>query len=112
MLTLPRIGELNRYVDLRRRSDAPVDDIDGESLYDDQRKRWAKIEPVGTAIYSGSAQIGAAITHRIWLRYLDGITDAYEVAFRKSVYRVRRVTDANDARRFTLLEVEELTHGE
>lgn len=112
MLTLPRIGELNRRVSLRRRTDVPVDEVDGESLYDGNRDRWAKIEPVGTAVYSGSAQLGEAITHRIWLRHIEGMTDAHEVVYRKSVYRVRRVTDANDARRFTVLEVEELTHGE
>lgn len=112
MLTLPRIGELNRYVTLRRRSDSPVADVDCEPVYDNVQRRWAKIEPVGTAIYSGSVQVGAAITHRIWVRYLDGLTDAYEVVFRQSEYRVRRVTDANYARRFTLLEVEELTHGD
>lgn len=111
MLPLPRIGELNRRVTLRRRSDAPVGDVDGESLYDESRQRWAKIEPVGAAVYSGSVQIGEAVTHRIWTRYLDGITDAHEVVYRTSVFRVRRVTDANGARRFTVLEVEELTHG-
>ncbi|AIO33467.1 hypothetical protein BPS26883_06146 [Burkholderia pseudomultivorans] len=107
----PRIGELDRRIQLRERRDYPYRDADVESAYPTQRKRWAKIEPVGAAVYSGSVQIDEKVTHRIFLRYVDGVTSDYEAVYRDQVFRVRRVGDLNGVRRFTVLEVEEIQHG-
>ncbi|MBU9581369.1 phage head closure protein [Burkholderia multivorans] len=110
-MRIPRIGDLDRRVQLRERRDYPYRDAELESEFPEQRPRWAKIEPVGAAVYSGSVQIDEKVTHRIYLRYLDGITTDYEVVYREQVFRVKRVGDLNGARRFTVLEVEELQHG-
>ncbi|MGU7813184.1 phage head closure protein [Burkholderia sp. AW49-1] len=110
-MRIPRIGELNRRVQLRERRDYPYRDAELESEFQQQRSRWAKIEPVGAAVYSGSVQIDEKITHRMYLRYVDGVTSDYEVVYREQVFRVKRVGDLNSVRRFTVLEVEELRHG-
>lgn len=110
-MQVPRIGELDRRVILRERCDYPYRDAELESQFPKQRRRWAKIEPVGATVYSGSVQIDEKVTHRIYLRYLDGITTDYEVVYREQIFRVKRVGDLNGARRFTILEVEELRHG-
>lgn len=110
-MRIPRIGELDRRVRLRERRDYPYRDAELESEFPQQRSRWAKIEPVGAAVYSGSIQIDEKVTHRIYLRYIDGVTSDYEVVYREQVFRVRRVGDLNGVRRFTVLEVEELRHG-
>ncbi|WP_081951609.1 head-tail adaptor protein [Pseudomonas cremoricolorata] len=111
-MQIPRIGELTRRVYLRVREDiANPDDPGLQSQYLPAPKTWAKIQPVGNAIYSGSVQTGKAVTHRIILRFRSGITDAHEVVetYRgvDIVYRVRRVSDLGN-RLFTVLEVEEL----
>jgi len=108
----PSIGELNRQVRLRVRSDTAKTDGPGiESAYDYAPKCWAKVQQVGSAIYSGSVQAGVTVTHRITLRFRRGITDAHEVVETFEgvdiIYRVRRVGDL-DNRRFSVLEVEEL----
>ncbi|WP_412526094.1 phage head closure protein [Burkholderia lata] len=110
-MRIPPIGALDRRVQLRERRDYPYRDAEIESEFPKQRPRWAKIEPVGAAVYSGSVQIDEKVTHRIYLRYLDGITTDYEVVYREQVFRVKRVSDLNGARRFTVLEVEELQHA-
>ncbi|MDN7413012.1 phage head closure protein [Burkholderia vietnamiensis] len=110
-MRIPRIGELDRRVQLRERRDYPYRDAELESEFPQQRSRWAKIEPVGAAVYSGSVQIDEKITHRMYLRYVDGVTSDYEVVYREQVFRVKRVGDLNGVRRFTVLEVEELRHG-
>lgn len=110
-MRIPRIGELDRRVQLRERRDYPYRDAELESDFPQQRSRWAKIEPVGAAVYSGSVQIDEKITHRMYLRYVDGVTSDYEVVYREQVFRVKRVGDLNAVRRFTVLEVEELRHG-
>jgi len=104
----PGAGDLNRRITLRRRDDSPAPDGGLSSIFSDERKRWARIEPVGTAIYSGSVQADNKITHRITLRYLGVVPTDFEVLHVGVVYRVKRATDLNGRHRFTVLEVEEL----
>lgn len=104
----PGAGDLNRRVTLRRRSDMPASNGGLDSLFTDERKRWAQIQPVGTAVYSGSIQAATKITHRITLRYLGVLPTDFEVLHGDIVYRVQRATDMNGGHKFTVLEVEEL----
>lgn len=109
----PGAGELDRRVVIRQRVDVP-DDLSGDldSEFPQQRRTWAKVEPVGSLIYSAGVQADDIVTHRVTIRYRHGITDAHEVVERHggvdTVYRVRRSSDLNGRRRFTVLEVEEL----
>jgi SPP1 family predicted phage head-tail adaptor len=104
----PHTGELNRRITLRLRSDVPASDMGLEPVFSEPRKRWAKIEPVGTAIYANGVQTDNKLTHRITLRYHPGITDEHEIVHGETLYRVKRIADLNGAHRFTVLEVEEL----
>lgn len=104
----PSAGELDRRITLRLRSDVPASNQGLDSLFTDQKKRWAKIEPVGTAVYANGVQTDVKITHRVTFYYLKGMSESHEVVHGSTVYRVRRVTDMNGKRRYTLLEVEEL----
>lgn len=108
----PSIGELDRQVRLRVRSDTAKTDGPGiESAYTYTPKCWAKVQQVGNAIYSGSVQANVTVTHRVILRFRKGITDAHEVVETfegvETIYRVRRVGDFG-GRRWSVLEVEEL----
>ncbi|VVD76386.1 hypothetical protein PEP31012_00864 [Pandoraea eparura] len=107
-MEFPTIGELNQRIKISTRSDYPVLETDIASDYSGRRDRWAKIEPVGSAVYFGNAQTEVKVTHRIWIRYEHGIDANVEVDDGQSVYRVRRVSDLKGAKRFTVLEVEEL----
>jgi head-tail adaptor len=110
-MDFPHIGELNKLVQIRQRTDQPAEDFGTAPTFPEAVDRWAKIEPVGSAIYAGSVQIDATVTHRITVRTLAGVTDQHEAVHGATVYRVRRVTDLNGARRFTVLDVEELRNG-
>ncbi|AKV07915.1 hypothetical protein B723_16430 [Pseudomonas fluorescens NCIMB 11764] len=120
----PAAGELNRRLAIRRRTDQPADNMGLDSTFSVLKARWGKIQPVGTAVYSEGVQTDVKITHRIWFRIIKGITDAheivhvtrvpgvddvYEVVPETPLYRVKRSADMNGSRRFTLLEVEELS---
>lgn len=104
----PSAGELDRRITLRLRTDIPALDQGLESLFTEQKKRWAKIEPVGTAVFANGVQTDMKITHRVIFYFLKGMSESHEVVHGATVYRVRRVADMNGNRRFTLLEVEEL----
>lgn len=104
----PSAGELDRRITLRLRSDKPASDLGLDSLFTEQKRRWAKIEPVGTVVYAHGVQTEVKVTHRVILYYLKGLSEAHEIVHGGLIYRVKRVADMNGARRFTLIEVEEL----
>lgn len=106
----PAAGELNRRIEVRIRNDEPSDDMGLESEYVRIAGRWAKIEPVGTAIYAGAVQIGEAMTHRIIFPFLGGLTTAHEIVRGQQVFRVKRATDLNGRGVFTVVDAEELTN--
>ena len=122
----PAAGDLNRRVAIRLRTDLPAADMGVSSEFTEIKPRWAKIEPVGTAVHSEGVQTGNKVTHRIWIRALPGVTEAHEVVHithlpgesaysvvvGSPIYRIKRNADLNGGRRFTLLEVEELGIGQ
>ena len=107
-LTPPPSQKLNKRVQIRRRTDVPVGDADLEHVFSDTKPRWARIQPVGTATYAEGVQSDHAITHRIWLRKIAGITTSHEVVHGEHVYRVLRSADLDGGNAFTILEVEQL----
>lgn len=109
-LTNPPSQKLNKRVCIRLRQDVPVGAAGVDQVYTQPRKRWARIQPVGTATYTESAQTDNAITHRIWLRKIEGITDAHEILHLTSgsLYRVQRLADLDGGNDFTIVEVEQL----
>lgn len=107
-LTAPPSQKLNRRVQIRRRTDVPVGDSDLGQEFTGIRTRWARIQPVGTAVYAEGQQTDHAITHRIWLRKIEDITTSDEVVHGESVFRVLRSADLDGGNAFTILEVEQL----
>ena len=100
--------KLDKLVQIRRRQDLPLGDSDLHSQYLEQVPRWARIQPVGAAVYAEGRQTDHAMTHRIWMRHVDGITADHEVVHGGHVYRVLRSADLDGGNRFTVLEVEQL----
>ena len=109
-MALPSIGELNRRVAIRQFSDVP-NNVFGSTLTEDTGiTRWAKIAPVSGALYFGTKQVGDDITHRVWVRYgtatrPQDITGAHVIECEGSRYRVKRASDFEGARQFTMIEV-------
>lgn len=110
---MPAIGELNRRVLFRRRTDYATSDMGLDAEYSDQRYLWARIRQVGGETYQGSVQTGNVITHRITIRYRDDITADFEIVHKKRVYRVKKITELAEGGRFLMIEAEELgaTYG-
>lgn len=110
-LTNPPSQKLNKRVCIRLRTDVPVGASGVEQIYTQPRNRWARIQPVGTAVYTETAQTGDAITHRIELRKIEGVTDAHEIVHLTTghTYRVRRVADLGGGNDFTIVEAEQLS---
>lgn len=109
-MKLPTIGELNRRVELWGITHSSQGDINVQVNAALIGKVWAKIEPVGGVTYWSSIGVGDEVTHRIYIRRVEGKTtpealeNITEIVGDGVKYRVRRRTDVNGARRFTLLE--------
>ncbi|BGI52712.1 MAG: phage head closure protein [Candidatus Hamiltonella defensa (Ceratovacuna japonica)] len=104
----PDSGELNTRVTLRRRVDIPMDATGVQATHPDRFSVWATVRQVSATACQASAQTETTVTHRVTLRYRPALTTDYEVVARHQVFRVRRIRDLNSARRFLLLECEEL----
>ena len=103
----PEVGELNTRATFRIRSDT-TSGPGLEAQFEDVAKRWVKIEPPGTATYTGSVQTGTIITHRIYCRFIPDLQSDFEFVGRGRVYRVRRPTDLAGRQVWSVVEVEEL----
>lgn len=101
-------GELDRHIIIRLRTDKPAFDMGLESDMFQPIPRWARIEPVGTAVYSAGMQTDSKITHRFFVRSIDGVTTDHEIVCGGAIYRVKRSAAMNGGKRFTIIEVEEL----
>ena len=106
--SFPDPGELDKRVELRQRIDVPASDFGVEPEYHHVRKVWAKVRQVGAGTYQSSVQSDYIITHYITIRYRPGITSDFEIVMSGQVYRIKRSRDLNSARRFLLMECEEL----
>lgn len=114
MMREPKAGDLNRTATIRQWQDVPNVAFGLDPQYDAGVTCKANVEPVGGALFYGSQQVEAAVTHRIIVRRMPGKTDPASITGEHVVevggmrYRVKRVTDINGARRFTAIEAEEL----
>lgn len=112
-MKLPAVGEMNRRVTLHLVETIPV----GESRINHQETSvttWGKIDVIGGSTYWESVSLEETVTHRVWVRYVQGRTRPQDLRHLTEVevegirYRVRRTTDVNGVHRFTMLECEEL----
>jgi head-tail adaptor len=109
----PGSGQLDLRVTVRIRNDGESDDGGLQSEFIEVAKRWAKVEPLGTAIYTGAKQTGDDLTHRITFRRVKGLDTRHEILCADGrLFRVRRATAMNGGRVYTVVDAEELENGE
>lgn len=112
-MKLPHVGDLRRRAAIKRWQDMPAMGTGITQSDTLIATVWAMVEPVGSAIFFGTKQVGEDVTHRIIIRRSTTlneklITGEHVVESDGLRYRVKRASDLNDARRFVMLEVEAL----
>lgn len=110
--SLPDPGELNQYIQYRKRIDTPGADFGTEPEDLETFSTWTKVRQTGAATYQASVQTDNAITHYLTIRYRTDISSEWEAIVSGEVMRVRRIRDLNSAKRFLLLECESLGAAE
>lgn len=100
-------GRLNRRLVL----DAPTEGDDGAGGvlrgFEPEVTLWASVEPLSARAHVTADAAGAAITHRILLRWRGGITTRHRLRQGERVYRIVSVRERD--RRFLEIGAEELT---
>lgn len=103
-----RVGQLKHLVTVMLRHDVPDAFTSLDAQYTAPRDVWAALLPVSGATWVGSRQIDSQITHRIVVRFLDGITSDHEITYGARRFRIRRISDWEERGRWTLMDCEEL----
>ncbi|WP_033458845.1 head-tail adaptor protein [Bordetella bronchiseptica] len=107
----PEASELDKRVTFRRRLDVPALGGGVVAEFPDTFDRWAKLVPVGTAAYLSGQQTDVKVTHRVIVRFLEGVGGDFEITLGRQTFRVERAAPLRGGRDFTVFEVEELGHG-
>lgn len=112
-VSVPYSGELKTPCKIFKYVQNP---LDFEPNNDNQeveliKQVWCKFEPVGAQLFFETAQLSDSVTHRIWVRYVKGLTDVVTITNKNIVlliddvyYKVKRATDL-DNHSYTMLEL-------
>nr|WP_210011701.1 phage head closure protein [Neorhizobium galegae] len=68
---------------------------------------WARIEPVSFVVEERAAAEGGTISHRIWVRFRDGISAGQRFRKGARVFLVKLVHDPDETRRYLVCQCEE-----
>lgn len=108
MSAVSPLGHLRRRVTL----EAPVevaDDIGGVTRsFAAIAVLWADIRPVGSIERFVATQQQEMITHRVRLRWRDGVTAAMQLRLGARLLLVRDVSDADETRRYLVCHCQEI----
>lgn len=112
----PNIGELDKFVLVRAWQDEPDATAGIDQTYDAGIEAWVRIEPTGSALFYGTAQVETGVTHRAatWRTSqlnAERIGGGHVIDHGGSGgtrYRVRRAMDINGQQAFVLFDLEQL----
>lgn len=111
-MEFPSTGQLKRRITIKDWQDVPNDDAGIDQQMTQPIHVWAKRETIGAAIRQGSAQINQQVTDRFYVRYRESLKAKLSKDSRfyvgKTEFLVRSCVDLNDAKRFLVIECEEI----
>lgn len=110
-MKMPRAGDLRKLITIKSWLSQPNASAGLDENYTGPINVWAKVEPVGSAIYHGTAQTDNAVTHRFYIRYdsqVEGLTGDYVIEHGGRRYRIKRISDLEFKQKFLIIEAEEL----
>ena len=104
-------GQLRHSVVLEQRRTGTGPGYGVADTFDPVVDVFAAIEGVGGAMYQAGVQIEERITHRFTIRYRPR-TDFNHISRGDQRFRVRRLRDPDGARRWLVIEAEEIRPGD
>jgi SPP1 family predicted phage head-tail adaptor len=95
-----RIGDLDKRITLQYATRTP-DGMGGfTAVWVDASTVWAAIWPVSASETIGAAQTGMTITHRVRMRYRDGLLASWRISWSGRYFNIVSIIDPNMAHRW------------
>lgn len=93
-------GEMDKQVTIQSQSTSPLTDDAGQPVagtqYVDVETVWAKITTAtGRELYHGQ-QVQAELSHKITIRYYEGLTTAHRLLYGTRVFDINYVINRNE----------------
>jgi SPP1 family predicted phage head-tail adaptor len=101
-------GQMTARLDLETAEPQPDGQGGVLSVWTVQSSMWARIEPVSFVVTETVASTeSVAVTHRIWVRFRDGIAGGQRFRRRERVFAIKAVRDPDETRRYLVCHCEE-----
>jgi SPP1 family predicted phage head-tail adaptor len=100
-------GWLRQRVTIEQVTLAPDDAGGGAETWTALATVWARIEPLNARELAVADHQATGITHRITIRFRDGIAGGQRVAYRGRIFRIAAAADPDEARRYLELACRE-----
>jgi SPP1 family predicted phage head-tail adaptor len=106
-----RAGRMDKRVEIQQPVSVP-DGAGGQTVtWTTFDTIWASIEPLQGQEYIAAQQMQTAVTHRLRIRYLEGITAAMRVKFGARVFQIQSILNYNERNAEMQLMCVEQTEG-
>jgi SPP1 family predicted phage head-tail adaptor len=102
-----RIGQLRHLIQLQQETTVS-DGMGGHvSTWATVAEAFAAIEPLSGREYFAAQQTQSTVTHKVTMRYIDGITSAFCVRYGTRVFDIRAVINNEERHQWLILMCEE-----
>lgn len=90
------VGKLRHFVAIQRKTIKKNEFGEEIVTFNDLCHAWSKIEPLNGREYFLAQQTQAETTHKILIRFIDGIRPDYRVLYGNRIFDVKSVTNSNE----------------
>ena len=98
-----KISDLRHRITFQKERKIPDEHHGHTSLWDSVATVWAKVEPVSGREYYQSHQLKNAISHKITIRYRDGITEELRIVFEERIMKIESLINLEEQEWFMVL---------
>jgi len=98
-----KIGDLRHRITFQKETKTPDGHHGHTSTWEEVVTVWAKIEPVSGREYYYSHQLKNAISHKITIRYRDGITEELRIVFEERIMKIESLINLEEQEWFMVL---------
>jgi SPP1 family predicted phage head-tail adaptor len=101
-------GQMTARLDLETAEPQPDGQGGAVLVWSVLSSMWARIEPVSFVVTEkGAAAENVVVTHRIWVRFRDGIFGGQRFRKGERLFAIRAVRDPDETRRYLVCHCEE-----
>ncbi len=103
------IGRMRHRILIRTRSDAARTATGAvDSVWSTAATRWGDIQPLTGKEYTSGEHVQGEVTHKIVLRYYDGLKDKDRLKFGSRIFEIISIVNSRETKRVHIVMAKEL----